>query len=161
AFSRAEPPRIRRAPLLAPDGRVRTSTMPRRRQFVKGRRQDYRQKRYQEMKTAGRPVGTFPPGSRVLCRSRAGGATRRQIALGWPMVEWALELIRQNALVAYAVIAIVCFAESLAFVSLLFPGWLVMVGAGALVQSGTLQFLPVCVAATAGAVLGDAVSYWV
>ena len=76
-------------------------------------------------------------------------------------VEWTLELIRNNAPLAYAVIALVCFAESFAFVSLLVPGWAFMVAAGALVGSGALHPVPVILGAAAGAALGDAVSYWI
>lgn len=77
------------------------------------------------------------------------------------MLESALELIKGNALIAYAVVAAMCFGESFAFISLLLPGWAFMVAAGALVGSGTLDFLPVAVAGAAGAALGDAVSYWI
>ncbi|MGQ0675791.1 MAG: DedA family protein [Rhodospirillales bacterium] len=77
------------------------------------------------------------------------------------MVDWTLELIRNNAALAYLVVAAVCFAESFAFVSLLVPGWAFMVAAGALVGAGKLSFLPVAAAGALGAALGDAVSYWI
>jgi membrane protein DedA with SNARE-associated domain len=77
------------------------------------------------------------------------------------MVEWILELIRQNELLAYIIIAVVCFGESLAFVSLLMPGFAVMVAAGALVPSGALALEPLLAAGAFGATMGDAVSYWI
>jgi membrane protein DedA with SNARE-associated domain len=77
------------------------------------------------------------------------------------MVEWTLELIRNNAPLAYAVITVVCFAESFAFISLLVPGWAFMVAAGALVGSGALHPVPAILGAAVGAALGDAVSYWI
>lgn len=76
-------------------------------------------------------------------------------------VDWTMALIRDNAPLAYAVIALVCFAESFAFVSLLVPGWAFMVAAGALVGSGALHPLPVILGAAGGAAMGDAVSYWI
>jgi membrane protein DedA with SNARE-associated domain len=77
------------------------------------------------------------------------------------MVEWILELIRQNEMLAYVIIALVCFGESLAFVSLLTPGFAVMVAAGALVPSGALSLWPLLIAGAFGATMGDAVSYWI
>ena len=77
------------------------------------------------------------------------------------MLDTALELIKGNALIAYAVVAAMCFGESFAFISLLLPGWAFMVAAGALVGTGTLSFLPLAVTAAAGAAMGDAVSYWI
>lgn len=77
------------------------------------------------------------------------------------MVETILELIRGNAPLAYAVIFAMCFGESLAFISLLTPGWAFMIAAGALVHSGTLHPVPVVAAGALGATLGDAVSFWI
>ena len=56
------------------------------------------------------------------------------------MVESVLAFINGNAPLAYAVIFAMCFGESLAFISLLTPGWAFMIAAGA---------------------LGDALSYWI
>ncbi|MCC6467992.1 MAG: DedA family protein [Alphaproteobacteria bacterium] len=77
------------------------------------------------------------------------------------MVESVLDFINGNAPLAYAVIFAMCFGESLAFISLLTPGWAFMIAAGALVQSGALGALPVVLAGAAGATLGDALSYWI
>lgn len=60
---------------------------------------------------------------------------------------------------AYAAVAAVAFLESLAFVGLLFPGALLMFGAGALVAGGTIDFWATFGSAVVGAVLGDGVSY--
>jgi membrane protein DedA with SNARE-associated domain len=54
----------------------------------------------------------------------------------------------------------VASAESLAGVGLLFPGTLLMFGAGALVGKGTLELWPTLAWAAAGAVTGDGLSYW-
>lgn len=61
---------------------------------------------------------------------------------------------------AGAIVALVAFAESLAFLGLLVPGAAVMFAAGALVASGSLGFWPICLAAIAGAVVGDGLSFW-
>lgn len=52
------------------------------------------------------------------------------------------------------------FAESLAFLSLLVPATVILVGVGALIGASGLPFWPIWAAAVAGAVLGDWVSYW-
>ena len=55
---------------------------------------------------------------------------------------------------------ITAFGESFAFISLLFPGTTLLIAAGALINDGTLPYIPVMLGAIAGAVLGDTVSYW-
>jgi len=77
------------------------------------------------------------------------------------MIDWALGLIQSNAVIAYAVLVVVCFGESLAFVSLLLPGTTLLVAAGALVSSGKLGWWPVVIAGAVGATLGDWLSYWI
>lgn len=57
------------------------------------------------------------------------------------------------------VAAIAC-AESLAFVGLVVPGAIMMLGAGALVGVGALPFWSTFLWAVGGAVVGDGVSYW-
>jgi len=77
------------------------------------------------------------------------------------MVESILELVRNNAPLAYATVALMCFGESFAFISLLVPGWAFMLAAGALVGNGTLHAVPVVLAGALGAAVGDAISYWI
>jgi membrane protein DedA with SNARE-associated domain len=52
------------------------------------------------------------------------------------------------------------FGESLAFVSLLIPAWAALIGIGALIRTGSLDFWPIWLAAAIGASLGDWFSYW-
>ncbi len=59
------------------------------------------------------------------------------------------------------ILFLVCFGESLAVVSLIFPGTAILVAAGALVQSHVLPLWPVLAGAILGATLGDGVSYWI
>jgi membrane protein DedA with SNARE-associated domain len=60
-----------------------------------------------------------------------------------------------------AIIFLVSFGESFAFVSFLFPGTAIMVAAGTLIPSGIIPLWPVLVGAVAGATLGDFISYWI
>jgi membrane protein DedA with SNARE-associated domain/membrane-associated phospholipid phosphatase len=61
---------------------------------------------------------------------------------------------------AHLGVFLVALVESLAIVGLIVPGVIMMVGAGALIATGTLEFWPVCLWAIAGAVAGDGLSYW-
>jgi membrane protein DedA with SNARE-associated domain len=61
---------------------------------------------------------------------------------------------------AVVVMFITAFGESFAFLSLLFPGTTLLIAAGALIKAGTLPYAPLMLGAIAGAVAGDAVSYW-
>ena len=61
---------------------------------------------------------------------------------------------------AAVVMFITAFGESFAFLSLLFPGTTLLIAAGALIKAGTLPYGPLMIGAIAGAVSGDAISYW-
>ncbi len=61
---------------------------------------------------------------------------------------------------AYATVFLVALTESLAVVGMVVPGVVVIVGAGALIAEGSLQFWPTCLAAIVGAIIGDGFSYW-
>jgi len=61
---------------------------------------------------------------------------------------------------AYVAVFGVALAESVAVVGLVVPGVMMLLGAGALISTGTLQFVPVCLWAIAGAIAGDGLSYW-
>jgi membrane protein DedA with SNARE-associated domain/membrane-associated phospholipid phosphatase len=61
---------------------------------------------------------------------------------------------------AIAVIFLIAFGEALLIIGLVVPSTAVLVGAGALVGTGKLEFWPVMIATTLGCVLGDQVSYW-
>ena len=62
---------------------------------------------------------------------------------------------------AVAIMFVTAFGESLAFLSLAFPGTSLLIAAGALMANGTLAPLPIIAGAILGAVLGDTLSYWV
>ncbi|MBU6296933.1 MAG: DedA family protein [Alphaproteobacteria bacterium] len=63
--------------------------------------------------------------------------------------------------VAIFVIGATAFGESFAFLSLLFPGTTILIAAGALVKAHALDPVSAAAAGSAGAVLGDAISFWI
>jgi membrane protein DedA with SNARE-associated domain len=71
-----------------------------------------------------------------------------------------LALIRTNPGWAAFVIGLTAFGESFVFLSLLFPGTAILIASGALISEGVLHPLLPAVAGVVGAVLGDAVSFW-
>src|SRR5262245_15384954 len=70
-----------------------------------------------------------------------------------------VEFVRVHQTWAAPVVFALAFGESLAFISLLLPAWAALVGIGALISSGSLNFWPVWVAGSVGAALGDWLSY--
>jgi membrane protein DedA with SNARE-associated domain len=72
-----------------------------------------------------------------------------------------IDFVRVHQLWAAPVVFVLCFAESLAFISLLIPAWAVLVGIGALISASGLNFWPIWIAGAVGAALGDWLSYWV
>ena len=72
-----------------------------------------------------------------------------------------LEFTRMHQGWAPAIVGLLAFGESLAFISLLLPAWAALVGIGALISAGEINFWPIWVAASIGAALGDWLSYWI
>jgi membrane protein DedA with SNARE-associated domain len=72
-----------------------------------------------------------------------------------------LEFIRLNQAWAVPIVMLLAFGESLAFISLLLPAWAALVGIGALISAGEINFWPIWIAASIGAALGDWLSYWI
>jgi membrane protein DedA with SNARE-associated domain len=72
-----------------------------------------------------------------------------------------VEFVRVHEQWAAPVVFALAFGESLAFISLLIPAWAALVGIGALIGSGGVNFWPVWVAGAIGAALGDWLSYWI
>lgn len=71
----------------------------------------------------------------------------------------ALALVRENAAWAAPITFVLAFCESIAFLSLVVPATVLLVGLGAIVGAGGVDFVSVWIAAAVGAVLGDLVSY--
>lgn len=76
-------------------------------------------------------------------------------------VQPIIEYVREHQAWAAPIVFALCFAESLAFLSLLIPAWGVLVALGALISASGINFWPVLVAGAIGAALGDWLSYWV
>ncbi|MSP45971.1 MAG: DedA family protein [Xanthobacteraceae bacterium] len=72
-----------------------------------------------------------------------------------------IEYVRVQQVWAAPIVFVLCFAESLVFISLLIPAWGVLVGLGALISASGLNFWPIWVAGSLGAALGDWISYWI
>ena len=72
-----------------------------------------------------------------------------------------IAFVRAHAAWAPAIMFVLAFAESLAFISLLIPAWGVLVAIGALVGPNGISFWPVWIAGSLGAALGDWLSYWI
>ncbi|WP_137864224.1 MULTISPECIES: DedA family protein [unclassified Sphingomonas] len=73
----------------------------------------------------------------------------------------ATRIITENAGWAPLVIGLLCFGESLVLVGLFIPATSLMIAAGGLLATGKLDPVSILLAAIAGAVLGDWVSYYI
>ncbi|WP_455212835.1 DedA family protein, partial [Kaarinaea lacus] len=73
-----------------------------------------------------------------------------------PVLDW----IQNHPGLAGLVVFAIASAESLAVVGILVPGIMFMLGVGALIGLGVLDFWETVLWAAIGAVVGDGVSYW-
>lgn len=76
------------------------------------------------------------------------------------LIGQSLAFIETHQVWAAPIVFILAFGESLAFVSLLFPATVMLVGIGAIMGASGISFWGVWAAAAAGAGLGDWLSYW-
>lgn len=58
------------------------------------------------------------------------------------------------------IVAIIAFCESVALLSILVPATVILVGVGALIGASGIEFWPIWLGATVGAILGDWLSFW-
>src|SRR5713101_5779402 len=72
-----------------------------------------------------------------------------------------VEFVRIHEAWAAPIVFALAFGESLAFISLLIPAWGALVAMGALIGFGGIAFVPIWLAGSLGAALGDWLSYWV
>lgn len=72
-----------------------------------------------------------------------------------------IDFVRVHEAWAIPIVFILAFGESLAFLSLLLPATVILLGLGALIGESGIPFWPIWAAAAAGAFFGDWVSYWV
>ncbi|KMJ46583.1 DedA family protein [Xenorhabdus khoisanae] len=76
------------------------------------------------------------------------------------IIELVTNFVRAHEAWAIPIIFLLAFGESLAFISLLLPATIILLGLGALIGESGLNFWPIWIAAAAGAFFGDWVSYW-
>jgi membrane protein DedA with SNARE-associated domain len=76
------------------------------------------------------------------------------------LADTAIAFIERHNAWAPWIMLIFAAAETTAFLSLLIPSTAVMVAVGALAATGAIDFLPIWVGASAGALLGSTFSWW-
>ncbi|MBN9534695.1 MAG: DedA family protein [Alphaproteobacteria bacterium] len=76
------------------------------------------------------------------------------------LIASVVHFIAQNAVWTFPIMFVTAFAESFAFVSLIFPGLAIIIAAGLLVPSGAVPLLPLLAGTILGSIAGDAVSWW-
>ena len=75
---------------------------------------------------------------------------------------WTQELLgwlNANPGWGFSIVFLVAFFESLVLIGILLPGIVILFGVGTLVGLGLVDMLPIWIAASAGAFLGDFLSY--
>jgi membrane protein DedA with SNARE-associated domain len=70
------------------------------------------------------------------------------------------DFARTHQALAPLIVGALAFGESLAFISLLLPAWSALLAMGALIGAGAIDFVPIWIAGSIGAALGDWLSYW-
>ena len=75
--------------------------------------------------------------------------------------EAVLGFVRDHKEWAAPIVLVLAFGESLAFISLILPFWVMLVGIGTVIgASDSLNYWAILSAAAVGAALGDWLSYW-
>ena len=75
------------------------------------------------------------------------------------LVETAIQFVRDNRDWAGPIAFFFAFAETLALASILIPSTAILIGVGAVVATGALDFTPIWIGAAIGAILGSTISY--
>lgn len=83
--------------------------------------------------------------------------------MGWitDYLEQILNAIAGNFWLSVGFIFLVCLGEAVFILGLLVPSLPILLLTGALIAAGKLSFWPIFLAAVAGAVVGDAISFWI
>ncbi|MGB7260221.1 MAG: DedA family protein [Pseudolabrys sp.] len=76
-------------------------------------------------------------------------------------VHEVIAFVRDHEGWALPIVFALAFGESLAFISLLIPATVALIGIGALIGASGINFLPIWISASLGAALGDWLSYWI
>jgi len=77
------------------------------------------------------------------------------------VMQYTTEFVRQHQAWAVPIVFFLAFGESLAFLSLLLPATVILLGVGALIGEAGIPFWPIFAGAAAGAFFGDWLSYWI
>ena len=77
------------------------------------------------------------------------------------LAQTVIELIKAHPYLAAFLIGATAFGESFAIISFFVPGTTILVTAGTLITKGAIDPVTTCIAAIIGAILGDAISYWI
>lgn len=72
----------------------------------------------------------------------------------------ATDWLSLHSHLAYAAVFLLAFSESIPMIGVVVPGTAVILALGALVPSGVVKLWPLLIAAAAGAVVGDGLSFW-
>ena len=80
--------------------------------------------------------------------------------MGDGLVQTAQSWLQAGAGWAPAIVFVITFLESLPGISLLVPATALLLATGALLGTGTLEPGPIVISAIAGAIVGDAVGFW-
>jgi membrane protein DedA with SNARE-associated domain len=75
-------------------------------------------------------------------------------------VNLVVEFVKAHQGWAAPIVFLLAFGESLAFLSLLLPASVILLGIGALMGASNIPFIPVCIAAAVGSIIGYGVSYY-
>lgn len=76
-------------------------------------------------------------------------------------VEQVIAFVAGNSPLTYALIFVMTISEAFPVIGAFIPGSLALVALSALIPTGALSLWPTLIAATAGAVVGDGLPYWV
>ncbi len=77
------------------------------------------------------------------------------------LAESILATIQYHSEWAWLIVFIIAFAESMAIIGLLIPGWVLLLGIGTLIGTDVLDFFPIMISAYFGAVIGEYLSFYV
>ncbi len=77
------------------------------------------------------------------------------------IINWIIDVVRQHEICIFPIIFFLAFGESLVLFSLMLPATLILLALGIIIGESNIAFLPIFFLATAGAFLGDCVSYYI
>jgi membrane protein DedA with SNARE-associated domain len=72
-----------------------------------------------------------------------------------------VEFVKTHQTWAAPIVFALAFGESLAFLSLLLPASVILLGIGGLMGASNIPFIPVCIAAAVGSIVGYGISYYI